>query len=207
MPTGVGAGQHPVLRLGVGATGPRCCPSRAQLGRPRRSCAGRPRAAADRMDDRLRHLPDYYSQLPEALHGRLGVAAADRDAERRRAALPGRPDAAAAAGQRRARTRWRRIWDRVPGDDRVPGHATGCRTRAGPASAGSSDFGGCRCQAFQLTGDASPHRPGLPPVSRPSPGRPGGGGRQHRPASRRSTADPPTAPGPPAGLGLPGGAS
>ena len=93
-----GAGQHPVLRLGLAQ--PRRAaaePGAARGGRGRR--AGRPRAAAGPHGRHLRH-PRLLQPLPEAVHGRLGRPAADRDAERRRPALPGRPVPAVAAGQR-----------------------------------------------------------------------------------------------------------
>ena len=100
-----GAGQHPVLRLGLAQPGRAAAePGPARGGRGRR--AGRPRAVAGPHGRHLRH-PRLLQPLPEALHGRLGRPAADRDAERRRPALPGRPVPAVAAGQRARRTRWR----------------------------------------------------------------------------------------------------
>ena len=98
---------------------------------------------------------------------------------------------------------WERseAFQRFRGTDWMPDPCRSCERR-------EIDFGGCRCQAFQLTGDAArtdpvchlspdhdlvaraveaanadlraddlpliprPHRPGLPPVARPRPGRP-----------------------------------
>jgi pyrroloquinoline quinone biosynthesis protein E len=106
-----GAGQHPVLRLGLAQPGRAAAePGPARGGRGRR--AGRPRAAAGPDGGHLRG-PGLLQPLPEALHGRLGGPAADRDAERRRPALPGRPVAAAAPATVRADA-LARIWADAP---------------------------------------------------------------------------------------------
>ena len=77
-------------------------PSRAQL----EAAEVVVRAARERLRDRMDVIyviPDYYSRYPKPCMGGWALPAADRDAERRRPALPGRPVAAAAAGQRARR--------------------------------------------------------------------------------------------------------
>ena len=66
----------------------------------------------------------------------------------RRAASPGSPSRTSATG------RWRRSGATRPRCARSAAR-TGCRRRAGPATSGTRDFGGCRCQAFALLGDAA----------------------------------------------------
>ena len=100
-------------------------------------------------------VPDYYARYPEALHGRLGAALAQRHAGRQGAALP----------RRRSRSRaWNSgtvrdhsladIWRNSPafnafrGTDWMREPCASCPRR-------EQDFGGCRCQAFLLTGDAA----------------------------------------------------
>ena len=154
------------------------------------------RAARERLRDRMDVIyviPDYYSRYPKPCMGGWAVPAADRDAERRRPALPGRPVPAAAAGQR-ARGLAGADLGRVPGDDRVPGNGldAGSLPQLRPPGAG--------LRWLPLPGVPAhrrrrPHRSGLPPVARPRPGRPGGRGRQRGPAG--SSADPPPAPGAP----------
>jgi len=97
-------------------------------------------------------LPDYYSQYPKPLYGRVGKAAAHRGAERRCPPLP----AAHALPLPRASA------DQLAGLD-LGGIAalpafSGDGLDADPCRSCDRrelDFGGCRCQAFQLTGDAA----------------------------------------------------
>ena len=139
-------------------------PSRAQL----EAAEVVVRAARERLRDRMDVIyviPDYYSRYPKPCMGGWAVPAADRDAQRRRAALPGRPVPAVAAGQR-ARGPAGADLDRVPGDDRVPrnGLDAGSLPQLRPPRAG--------LRRLPLPGVPAhrrrrPHRSGLPPVARP----------------------------------------
>ena len=109
-------------------------PSRAQLERAEVAV----RAAHERLKvtdgDHLRH-PRLLQPVPQAVHGRLGAAAAHRGTQRRRAALPDRARPAAAARQRARAPAGLDLGEfaAVPG---VSAERTGCRTRAAAASAG-----------------------------------------------------------------------
>jgi pyrroloquinoline quinone biosynthesis protein E len=127
-------------------------PSRAQLGRAEAVV----RAARKRLEGRMDViyvLPDYYSQYPKPCMGGWGkrqlTVAPNGDV------LP--CPAAHALPLPRASVRddsLARIWTESPlfqrfrGTDWMPDPCRSCDRR-------EIDFGGCRCQAFQLTGDAA----------------------------------------------------
>ena len=116
------------------------------------------RAATERLRGRMEIVyvvADYYENVPEAVHVRVGRAPADRGTERRRAAVPGRVgDHHAAGGERAPGARWprsgtsRESFNAFRGEDWMREPCRSCDRRA-------LDFGGCRCQAFMLTGDAA----------------------------------------------------
>ncbi|TWF82381.1 pyrroloquinoline quinone biosynthesis protein E [Pseudonocardia hierapolitana] len=127
-------------------------PSRAQLERAETAV----RAARERLRDRMQILyilPDYYERYPKPCMGgwasRQLVVAPNGDALPCLAAhelpLP-------RANVRERSLDW--IWEESPlfrrfrGTDWMPEPCRGCERR-------ELDFGGCRCQAFQLTGDAA----------------------------------------------------
>jgi pyrroloquinoline quinone biosynthesis protein E len=127
-------------------------PSRAQLERAETAV----RAARERLRDRMQILwilPDYYERYPKPGMGgwasRQLVVAPNGDALPCLAAhelpLP-------RANVRERSLDW--IWDSSPlfqrfrGTDWMPEPCRSCERR-------ELDFGGCRCQAFQLTGDAA----------------------------------------------------
>ena len=148
------AGQHPVLRLGAGATATRCCRAGRSSRRPRSVVRRRPRAAAGPDGRHLRH-PRLLQPLPEALHGRLGRTGSSTVTPNGDVLpCPAAQIAAAAARQRARATRWRgsgpsrRCSTAFRGTDWMPDPCRSCDRR-------ELDFGGCRCQAFQLTGDAA----------------------------------------------------
>jgi len=172
------------------------------------------RAARQRLRDRIEVIyviPDYYSRYPKPCMG--GWASRQLTVTPNGDVLP--CPAAQSLPLPRASVRedqLKRIWAEAPvmtafrGTDWMPEPFRSCPRR-------EVDFGGCRCQAFLLTGDAArtdpvcylsrdhdlvaraveaanadsrddglplvprPHRPGLPPVARPRPDRPVGGGR------------------------------
>lgn len=127
-------------------------PSRAQIGRAEAVV----RAARPRLEGRMDViyvLPDYYSRYPKPCMGGWGkrqlTVAPNGDA------LP--CPAAQSLPLPRASVRedsLARIWSESPlfqrfrGTDWMPDPCRSCDRR-------EIDFGGCRCQAFQLTGDAS----------------------------------------------------
>lgn len=127
-------------------------PSRAQLERAERAV----QAARERLHGRMQILyiiPDYYERYPKPCMGgwasRLLIVAPNGDALPCLAAhelpLP-------RASVREHPLTW--IWDESPlfqrfrGTDWMPEPCRSCQRR-------ELDFGGCRCQAFQLTGDAA----------------------------------------------------
>ena len=141
-----------VLRLG--AEEPRRADADARAGRARRR--RRSRNCAQRHHGQIvidAVVPDYYARLPEALRRRLGPALAQRHAGGQGAALPRRrvdPRPRILVG---ARAFARRHLGEFAGLQCLPRH----RLDAGavPSCARREiDFGGCRCQAFALTGDA-----------------------------------------------------
>ena len=92
--------------------------------------------------------------LPKPCVGRLGPALAQRHAGGQGAAVPrGRESFPGLNSGPCATIRW-------PTSGRMRRHLmpfaapTGCRSRAAAARGASIDFGGCRCQAFAITGDA-----------------------------------------------------
>ena len=110
-------------------------------------------------------VPDYYARYPEALRGRLGPALAQRHAGRQGAALPRRRDDPGPRVLVRARAFARRHLGAFAGLQSLPRH----RLDAGAVPElrrREIDFGGCRCQAFALTGDAARDRSGLPSLAR-----------------------------------------
>jgi len=127
-------------------------PSRAQL----ETAEVVVRAARERLRDRvdvIYVLPDYYSQYPKPCMG--GWAARQLTVTPNGDVLP--CPAAASLPLPRASIRtdpleW--IWAKAPvmtafrGTDWMPEPCRSCERR-------EQDFGGCRCQAFQLTGDAA----------------------------------------------------
>ena len=76
--------------------------------------------------------------LPEALHGRLGAALAERDAERPGAALPRRGDHSGPRVLVGARITISPTSGRARRPSRRSGEPTGCRSRAGPARGATS---------------------------------------------------------------------
>jgi PqqA peptide cyclase len=114
------------------------------------------RAARERLRDRMDVIyviPDYYSQYPKACMG--GWAARQLTVTPNGDVLP--CPAAQSLPLPRASVRadsLEQIWAQAPvmtafrGTDWMPEPCRGCERR-------EQDFGGCRCQAFQLTGDAA----------------------------------------------------
>ena len=152
-----------VPRLGDGEPRGADADARAGAGGGRDG-AGGARAAARAARHRLRagRLP---RALSEALHGRLGV---DRDQRQPRgagAALPrGRDDPGAGLRDGAATGRWRRSGRtgrrsrRSAATDWMQEPCRSCERR-------DIDFGGCRCQAMALAGDARGDRSGLREVA------------------------------------------
>ena len=145
-------GQHAVLRLGVAQPGG----ADADSGAARRRRAGGARGRvpfAGHDGDRLRRRR-LLRAVPEAVHVRVGRAAADCRAGRDGAAVPGGVgDLDALAVQRPRHTAGR---DLVPllVVQRLPRRRLDVRTLP-DVRPPRLDFGGCRCQAFLLTGDAA----------------------------------------------------
>ena len=99
-------------------------------------------------------VPDYYANRAQSLHERLGVGVPQRRCRRRRAALSRGADAARARfpNVREHDVRW--IWYESPGFNAYRGDGwmkEPCRSCPDK----TKDFGGCRCQAYMLTGDAT----------------------------------------------------
>ena len=191
------AGQHPVLRLGPAQPGRAAAEPRAARARRDRHARG-PRADARADRRHLRH-PRLLQPVPQAVHGRLGRPPARRRARGRRVAVPRRRTSCRCRGAsvREHDLAW--IWESSPlfsafrGTDWMPDPCASCERR-------EVDLGGCRCQAFQLTGDAAPHRPRVRALARPPPHR-RGGGRRERPRRPRLAR-----PGPGAGARADAGA-
>ena len=117
--------------------------------------------------------------LPEALRRRLGPALAQRHAVRQGAALPRRREHSGPRILERARAFARRHLGQFAGVQGVPRH----RLDAGALPLlpeAREDFGGCRCQAFALTGDARATDPGVPSLAAACAGRRAGGGARGR---------------------------
>ena len=171
------ARQHPVLRLGAGATGPRCCRAvSSSRTRPRVT-----RAFRERLRDRsdvIYVIPDYYSRTPSPAWA-AGATASSSSAPEGNAwpCLAAHELPLPKANVREHPLAW--IWRSSPmftafrGTDWMPEPCRSCDRR-------EIDFGGCRCQAFQLTGDIDPHRSGLRALARPRDRSRGGEGRRRR---------------------------
>ena len=96
-------------------------PSRSQLEQAEEVVSAARTRLKGRMDV-IYVLPDYYSRYPKPCMGGWANAPAHRGAERRRPALPGRPDRCPSRARACARTRWRRIWTESPLFQALPGH-------------------------------------------------------------------------------------
>ena len=128
-------------------------PSRSQLEQAEEVVSAARKRLKGRMDV-IYVLPDYYSRYPKPCMGGWARPPAHGGA-RTATSCPARPPRCCPFRARAcARTRW-------PGSggsrrsSRPSGARSGCRSRAGAATASEIDFGGCRCQAFLLTGDAA----------------------------------------------------
>ena len=146
------AGQHPVLRLGAAQPRRALLPSRAQLERAEAVV----RAARGRLRGRMEIiyvLPDYYSRYPKPCMGGWG--------RRQLTVVPNGdvlpcptahtlPLPRASVREHSLAWIWQRsaLFQRFRGTDWMPEPCRSCDRR-------ELDFGGCRCQAFQLTGDAA----------------------------------------------------
>ena len=139
-----------VLRLGTGQSGCAAAESRAARCRDRDSRGGQnpaQRAAGDRLC-RARLL----CRAAESLHGRLGPALYEHHAGRARIALSRRRELAGLRLSVGARV-LAEIWNSSDAFQRYRGTgwmAEPCRS----CDRREIDWGGCRCQAFALTGDA-----------------------------------------------------
>ena len=147
------AGQHAVLRLGTGE--PRR--AHADAGAGRRARRRSPRRRSQRYRGKMQILfvlPDYYEQYPKACYGGWGklylVVAPDGKALPCHGAT--QITTLAFPNVRDHSLEW--IWQESPAFKAFRGDAwmkEPCRTCPRKAV----DFGGCRCQAFALTGDAA----------------------------------------------------
>jgi pyrroloquinoline quinone biosynthesis protein E len=128
-------------------------PTAEQIDRAR-DVASRARRRLDESLEIVFVLPDYHRGRPKACIGRLGTPLPRRHAGGRHPAMPSREHAAGPGRtdrptRRRSATRGRRRRSSTCSAAR-----RGCRSRAGRVRSAERDFGGCRCQAFALTGDA-----------------------------------------------------
>ena len=139
------------ITAGACTTAPPCCRRARNWMHTRGGRRARARLRG-KHGDRLRgaRLP---RQPAEILHGRLGAALHQHIAQPARPALPRRRNACPASISRAcARTAWRRCGKaRRSAATAAP---TGCRSPAKAATGARVDWGGCRCQAFAITGDA-----------------------------------------------------
>ena len=150
-----GAREHAVPRLGARSTGARSCRRREQLdARP----GGRGRGAGERLRGGWRSSssrPTTTPSFPKACMDGWGRRFIARRARTASSCLPRRAHAA------RARVRERPRAARSPRSGATRRASTpsaarpGWRSRAGAATGATLDFGGCRCQAYHLTGDAA----------------------------------------------------
>ena len=129
-------------------------PSREQLSAPRQVTEG-DSANASATDADLLRGARLLRASPEGLHERLGLDLSDHRPRRHRAALPCGAYAARARVSRTCAT-WsiERIWYDSAGFNHFRGDAwmkEPCRS----CPERTKDFGGCRCQAYLLTGDAA----------------------------------------------------
>ena len=166
------AGQHPVP--GLGGAQPRRADAHARAARG--AARRRSPAARERLGPRMEILwvlPDYYEELPEALHGRLGARGDPGQPVRRGAPLPGGGDDPGP----RVRQRPRPLARARSGSSRRRSSAsaapTGCPS---PAAAARSTARSSRLRRLPLPG-ARAHRrcrgdrPGVPPLAPPRPDR------------------------------------
>ena len=132
-----------------------CCRAGTSWSARRRWC-GPP---AERLRDRMEIIyviPDYYSQYPKpCMDGwarRQLTVVPNGDALPCPAAHELAPACPAPAC---ASTALEWIWDGVTVVPAIPWRRTGCRIPCRSCDRRELDFGGCRCQAFALTGDAA----------------------------------------------------
>ena len=153
---------------------PCCRPAPSWRPRPRRSrrrgatCEGR--LVIDYV------VPDYYAKRPKACMGGWGRQFLAVSPGRPGAALPcrGKP-AGLRLPQCAGRLAARRL-GALRGLQPLPRHRPGCRRPARAASGRELDWGGCRCQAFALLGDAAATDPAC--ALSPAPRRAVAGGRR-----------------------------
>ena len=142
-----------VLRLGAGQPRRPDADPRAGRGgdRERRAARG---GAARRASSSTTWCPTITRRFPKPCMGGWGRRVAQRHAGGQGAALPRRRDHPGPRVRERARARrCAEIWRAVAGLQRLPRH--GLDARALPLLRPREiDFGGCRCQAMALTGDA-----------------------------------------------------
>ena len=157
-------------------------PTREQLERARDVARAAARSASRGRMEVLFVTPDYYAEFPEGVHGRLG-AALHRDLARRSGRCPAmrRTRIPGLDVRQRPATRARRDLARARRASPPSAARPGWPSPAGAATRRSVDFGGCRCQAYHLTGDAA----ATDPVCTLSP--------RHEliETARAATADPP----------------
>ena len=162
--TAARARQHAVLRLG--GRQPGCADAVLGAAAARGGCgAALPRAGRPQ-GRRPLGAPRLLRGASEAVHGRLGPDGDRGRSERRRAALPGGVDDPGSRVRQRPRALARVDLERVRRVHALPRHGldAGAVPHV-PARRQEVDFGGCRCQALRLTGDAT----ATDPVCRFSP--------------------------------------
>ncbi len=128
-------------------------PSRAQVERAEQTMQ-RFRERVGRRMQIFFVVPDYFETPSQALHERLGLDLSDHHAGRNRASLSRRAHVAGTRIPQRAQCRHRAHLVRVRGFNHFRGDAwmkEPCRS----CPEKTRDFGGCRCQAYLLTGDAA----------------------------------------------------
>ena len=101
-------------------------------------------------------VPDYYAKSPKPCMGGWGTRHHQRHAVGPRAALPcgGKPSRTSSSTTS-ATSRWREIWLNGSGLPEVPRHRLDEGAVPDLRRGARSTYGGCRCQAFALTGDAT----------------------------------------------------
>ena len=148
------ARQHAVLRLGVAQSRRSCCRA-ARSSSARKAVTQRFRERVGAQDADLLRGAGLLRDAAQALHERPGIGVPRHGARRHRPALS---RGAHAAGARPSRTcasaDVRSIWydsqafNRFRGDAWMKEPCRSCPEK-------HKDFGGCRCQAYLLTGDAA----------------------------------------------------
>ena len=130
-------------------------PTRAALERARK----RGRAARERLRGTMEVLfvlPDYHARLPARLHGRLGRGATSWSPPTASCCRARPPTPSGRCTSRTCATgRSAEHLARLAGASAPSAARTGCPSPAARCDRRAIDFGGCRCQAFQLTGDAA----------------------------------------------------